>query len=31
VLHVAITCAPGCDLDLRCREVAVVDVARVRG
>jgi len=29
VVHVAITCAPGCDLDLRCTEVAVVAVARL--
>jgi hypothetical protein len=29
VVRVTITCAPGCDLDLRCRDVAVVAVKPV--
>ena len=29
MVHVALTCAPGCDVDFRCREVAVVRVAPV--
>lgn len=28
-IHVAITCAPGCDLDLRCRDVSVVRVKQI--
>jgi len=28
-VRVALTCAPGCDVDFRCRDVAVVDVAPV--
>jgi hypothetical protein len=28
-LRLALTCAPGCDLDFRCREVAVVEVTPV--
>ena len=30
VLHVAITCAPGCDIDFRCRDALVVAVVRLR-
>jgi hypothetical protein len=29
MLHVMLTCAPGCDLDFRCREIAVARVTRV--
>ncbi|AHG92374.1 hypothetical protein J421_4839 (plasmid) [Gemmatirosa kalamazoonensis] len=29
MVHVALTCAPGCDVDFRCREVAVARVAPV--
>ena len=28
-LHVAITCSPGCDLELRCRTIGVTSVDRV--
>ena len=30
-VHVALTCAPGCDVDFRCRELAVIDVAPAGG
>ena len=29
MVHVALTCAPGCDVDFRCRDVAVARVAPV--
>lgn len=28
-VHVAITCSPGCDLELRCRTIGVASVAKV--
>ena len=28
-VHVALTCAPGCDVDFRCHDVTVTDVAPV--